>query len=190
MADDYRLDSYFKSRIALLAYPSGGTIASSLTVAPADCLAGALNVTPPSVTKNKKGYTALDGNGWEEYAALGQSLGEVKINCVRRPSEGVYTGATGTGTYQRLRYWSDQANENGGETSRRLLVIITPVGNDYEAKIYRVFPTEFNDGELNTDDGQTYDISCQPCGPVIYGSVEYTSATDTFTITVTSNSNG
>lgn len=190
MADDYRLDSYFRSRIALLAYPSGGTIGASVTVAPADCLAGALNVTPPSISKNKKEYTALDGDGWPEYAMLGNTLSEMKINCVRRPSEGVYTGATGTGTYQRLAYWMESSTAQAGEAARRLLVVIVPVGNGYEAKIYRAMITSLDDGEINTDDGQTYSASVQAAGPVIRGSVSYDATTDTFTITVTSNSNG
>lgn len=148
-----------------------------------------INFQTGEITKDTKTYRTLTNDGWESIAVLGQSIGDLTINCIR-PSTGLYVGsadASGNTNYEILRKWFDGSLGANTYKARRKIVVISPrvvsgvQGTTYEAIQYNVIPKSFKEGDKDPDAGQEFEVTLAAFGEPVSCKATLTTNDWTFT---------
>lgn len=175
MAQDYFVLSNFGVRYFMKDYVDSNTVPDSAKVE--DEITSIISCDLGKFSKENTKYRTLNSNGWESVAPLGNSSEDGTFECVREGTGGVYAGASGNTTYQRMKDWFMKATSGAGVASPKCIVEIVPRGDDaFEGTCYYVIPNQWAPGTKDTETGQEYSFSVTPFGPQTPVTVTYTPA--------------
>lgn len=170
---DYFVLSNFDTHYFLEDYTDSNTVPAEGTTE----LDGLIGVNIGGLSKDTKTYKTLNGNGWDDVAALGQSQDEATFDAVREGDGNAYDGTSGSATYNRVKNWVLNSVTQGGTTSPKCIVEVIPRGeNVYEGTCYYVIPSKFTPGKKDTEGAQEYSFEVKPFGPQVPLTVTHTAA--------------
>lgn len=180
MSQEYLVLSNFGTRYFLEDYVDSTTIPATGS----NEVTEVISCNIGKITKDSKKYKTLNGGGWDSVALLGQSLDEATMECVRGGTGDAYVGEEGLTTYTKVRDWITKATANNQLSSAKVLIECIKRGdNVYEGTAYMVFPSKWDQGNKNSEDGQIYSFSVAPFGPPISLTVTHVVGTDIFSFT-------
>lgn len=175
MAQDYFVLSNFGVRYFMKEYVDSNSVPASAALA--DEITSVISCDLGKFSKENTKYRTLNSNGWESVAPLGNSSEDGTFECVREGKGGVYAGASGDTTYQKMKDWFMKATSGAGVASPKCIVEIIPRGDDtFEGTCYYVIPNQWAPGTRDTETGQEYSFSVTPFGPQTPVTVTHTPA--------------
>lgn len=179
MAVDYFVLSNFGIRYFIDDFTNTDTVPSS--AGSAKEITSVLSCDIGGFSKDVKKYRALNSNGWESIASLGQSQDDATFDCVREGTGDPYTGSAGSSTYTKIKDWFMKATAQGGANSPKCIIEVIPRGSgQFEGTCYYCIPNNWKPGTKDTDSGQEYSFTVSPFGAPVPLAVSYDSGTDTF----------